>query len=172
MRHRIDQDCPIAQKAPRNGSVAKKVPKKHGKGKPSQFKLSRILQNLPNNASHSGSDQSDSAQSDSDPKMLTGKNRKGKQISRLIQNLQNSPAHSGSDQSDSAQLSWVPKLVTGKIRRGKQISRLLQTPLLCFHNVNDDECLNTAWAKTWFIFPTEEKIIICYTGCNTNAHRT
>ena len=136
MRHRIDQDCPIPQKAPRNGSVAKKIPKKHGKGKPSTVKMTRILQHLPNNGGRSGSDQSDSAQ------------------------------------SDSAQLYCVPKLVTGKIRRGKQISRLLQTPLLCFHNVNDDECLNTAWAKTWFIFPTEEKIIICYTGCNTNAHRT
>ena len=102
MRHRIAQDCPIAQKAPRNGSVrngsvAKKVPKKHGKGKPSTVKMTRILQHLPNNGGRSGSDQSDSDQSDS-------------------------------AQSDSAQLYCVPKLVTGKLRRGKQMSRLLPTP--------------------------------------------
>ena len=65
MRHRIDKDCPIAQKAPRNGSVVKKVLKKHGKGKPSTVKMTRILQHLPNHAASSGSDQSDSAQSDS-----------------------------------------------------------------------------------------------------------
>ena len=79
----------IAQKAPRNGSVAKKVPKKHGKGKPSTVKMTRILLHLPNNGGRSGSDQSDSAQSDSAqlycvPKLVTGKLRRGKQMSRLL----------------------------------------------------------------------------------------
>ena len=127
MKHRI------AQKAPKNASVPKKVPKKHGKGKPSTVKLSRILQHLQNNAGHSGSDQSDS-----EPKMVTGKSRRGQQISRLLQTPHNNAGHSGSDQSDSAQsdsaqlhyaqLYSVPKMVTGKNRWGKQMSRLLQTP--------------------------------------------
>ena len=108
MRNRIDQDCPIPQKAPRNGSVAKKIPKKHGKGKPSTVKMTRILQHLPNNGGRSGSDQSDSAQSDSAqlycvPKLVTGKLRRGKQMSRLLPTLQNNAGHSGSDQSDSPQ---------------------------------------------------------------------
>ena len=41
----------------------------------------------------------------------------------------------------------------------------------CFVNIHE-ESLNLAWSKTWFIFPKEDKIIICYTGSNINAHRT
>ena len=40
-----------------------------------------------------------------------------------------------------------------------------------FVNIHE-ESLNLAWSKTWFIFPKEDKMIICYTGSNINAHRT
>ena len=145
MRHRIDKDCPIAKKAPRNGGVRNggvaKKPKKHGKGK----QMSLLLPTPPNNAGRSGSDQlesaqsessqSESAQSDSDPKLVTGKLGRGKQMSLLLgrsgsaqsESDQSESAQSESAQSESAQSDSDPKLVTSKLRSGKQLSLLLPT---------------------------------------------
>ena len=140
MRHRIDKDCPIAKKAPRNGGVRNggvaKKPKKHGKGK----QMSLLLPTPPNNAGRSGSDQlesaqsessqSESAQSDSDPKLVTGKLGRGKQMSLLLGrsgSAQSESDQSESAQSESAQSDSDPKLVTSKLRSGKQLSLLLPT---------------------------------------------
>ena len=145
MRHRIDKDCPIAKKAPRNGGVRNggvaKKPKKHGKGK----QMSLLLPTPPNNAGRSGSDQlesaqsessqSESAQSDSDPKLVTGKLGRGKQMSLLLgrsgsaqsESDQSESAQSDSAQSESAQSDSDPKLATSKLRSGKQLSLLLPT---------------------------------------------
>ena len=145
MRHRIDKDCPIAKKAPRNGGVRNggvaKKPKKHGKGK----QMSLLLPTPPNNAGRSGSDQlesaqsessqSESAQSDSDPKLVTGKLGRGKQMSLLLgrsgsaqsESDQSESAQSESAQSESAQSDSDPKLATSKLRSGKQLSLLLPT---------------------------------------------